>query len=147
MKRTTLLIAALALSFAGNARAEEATKLGDAFLKLTYEQRYYWISGAVFTLAHYVAADENNKAKGECITKWFLDKKAVRLKQIEDSLAMHPEESPTTIIFALVRRTCGIFPDERAGAEPGQAVSADLALRVESAKEPNPPPDAKSHHG
>jgi hypothetical protein len=113
MKRTITLaaMAALAGLFTANSVAEEALKPGEKFLQLTHEQRWYWINGSILTLAHYVAADENNKAKGECITKWFLDKKTVRLKQIEDSITMHPQEMPTTIIFGLVRRACDIFPD------------------------------------
>jgi hypothetical protein len=113
MKRTIKLAALTALAglLTAHAVAAQALSPGEGFLKLSHEQRYYWINGSVLTLAHYVAADERNKAKGECITKWFLDKKDVRLKQIEDSIAMSPQESPTTIIFALLHRACGIFPE------------------------------------
>ena len=101
------IVAAGALLFGLLASASAEPQ--NSFLQLKHEERYWWINGAVLTLAHYVSVTD--KPKGECISSWYLKDRAARQKLIEDSIAQYPNEIPTTIVFGLLTRTCGkLFP-------------------------------------
>lgn len=76
-----------------------------SFLKLTKEQRYWWIHGAVTTTAHLVAM--RDKQKGDCAANWFLEDEDAKQAIIEKTLAGNPSVSPTTAVLALLTRACG----------------------------------------
>jgi hypothetical protein len=83
--------------------AEDAST--SSFLKLTKEQRYWWIHGAVTTTAHLIAM--HDKQKGDCAAKWFLENKAAKQEVIEQTIAGSPTVLPTTAVLALLTRACG----------------------------------------
>lgn len=106
MKRSRFVLAVLLIA-AG--LAAPSASAGDAptssFLKLTHEQRYWWIHGAVTTTAHLTAM--RDKPKGDCAAQWFLQDRAAKQKLIEDTIALSPSELPTTVVLALLTRACG----------------------------------------
>ncbi|HEY0939243.1 MAG TPA: hypothetical protein VGE08_04010 [Steroidobacter sp.] len=102
-----VLLAALALlafTHTGAVRAAEPTQ-ANSFLKLTPEHRYWWVNGAVLTTSHLVAV--RDKAKGDCIAKWYLDDRAAKQKLIEATIAKYPNEGETTVVLGLLTQACG----------------------------------------
>lgn len=75
------------------------------FLKLGEGERYWYLEGAVATVAHLIATQ--NQQKGDCAATWYLRDRDAKRKLIEDSLAQNPTELPTTIILGLLTRACG----------------------------------------
>lgn len=100
--RKILLAVALACCAPVSADADAPTS---SFLKLTKEQRYWWIHGAVSTTAHLVAM--RDKQKGDCAAKWFLEQKEAKQALIEQTIARNPSESPTTTVLVLLTKACG----------------------------------------
>lgn len=97
-----MFLVALVCSAAASADGDAPT---NNFLKLTKEQRYWWIHGAVTTTAHLVA--KHDKQKGDCAAKWYLENKAAKQELIEQSLVRNQSEMPTTIVLVLLTRACG----------------------------------------
>lgn len=86
-----------------NAAAEPVAT--NSFLKLSHEERYWWIHGAVMTMAHLVAIGDQRK--GDCVAKWYRGAREARQKLIEDTLEKYPSESATTIVISLLTQACG----------------------------------------
>ncbi len=102
MTLAVVCILAVAAPKAGIAAEAPQT---NSFLKLTHEQRYWWIHGAVTTTAHLVAM--RDQKKGDCASQWFLQDRAGKQKLVEDTMTLNPSELPTTVVLGLLTRACG----------------------------------------
>jgi hypothetical protein len=77
----------------------------NSFLRMTPEQRYWWVHGSVLTTAHLVAT--RDMKKGECVSGWYLKDRAAKQKLVEETVAKYPSETATTIVLGLLSQACG----------------------------------------
>lgn len=99
-----LLLLSMLSAMVCSARAAEELP-PNAFLRLTHEQRYFWIHGSVLTASHLVSA--RDMKKGECVSSWFLKDRENKQREIEKLMAHFSSETPTTIVIALLTKACG----------------------------------------
>lgn len=70
------------------------------FLRLTEGQRSWWFEGAFRATAHLVGM--HDKAKRDCVVKWYLEDRDAKRKLIEETMAKYRDKGETTIILGLV---------------------------------------------
>lgn len=78
------------------------------FVKLSAEQRRLWFMGAYTTLGHVASLD--SEEKGKCVWNWYFDAPERKEALLEKSFAMYPDQTPSGVVLALLRRDCGAFP-------------------------------------
>lgn len=103
-----VLLAALVLVACGHTGAVTHAadqKQANSFLQLEDGQRYWYLEGAVATVAHLIAM--RDESKGQCAASWYLRDRVAKRKLIEDTLARYPAEGPTTVVLGLMTQACG----------------------------------------
>jgi hypothetical protein len=106
-----LVLAAITAGTSLSVTAQETTTepTSGYFLEWPKEQRDQWLNGAFATLAH--AAGLYDKAKGDCVAKWYYTDRAAKQKVIEGMMTRNPAMDPTTIVIGIATTACkGIFP-------------------------------------
>ena len=91
------------------ATAAHADKLKNSeFLTFTEGERHWWYSGAFLTLGHVVFLEDEEK--GKCVWNWLFSDYDKRESLLMESFRKYPDHAPSSIILALLRRDCGVFP-------------------------------------
>lgn len=103
MKRASLFIAAAALLFSTPTQAGNLTS--SDFLKLSESQQYWWYFGALQSITHMVYLHDEQKAM--CVWNWMPTETEKKKAQLKRSFEQFPDESPTSILIALLQRSCG----------------------------------------
>ena len=83
----------------------------EGFLKLSSEQKKYWLYSAIDTLG-FVAAYKD-KQKGQCVWEWYGKDIAKKNGLIEAYMAKNPEKSPSAILIGLTEKACGSYVREK----------------------------------
>ena len=105
MKKASIFIV-LGLLLTATAQADKLTNR--EFLEFTEGQRHWWYSGAFDALGHAVFIE--NEEKGKCVWNWLFSDYDKREALLMKSFRQYPDHAPTSIILALLRRDCGVFP-------------------------------------
>jgi hypothetical protein len=103
-KASMFLIATMSL-FSSIAQAE-SLKNSD-FVKYSEGQRHWWYLGAFTSLGHLAYLED--EAKGQCVLRWLYDEGEDRTGFLLKSFKTYPDNSPTAIIIAILRKDCGAF--------------------------------------
>lgn len=111
MKSARLAIAALAICVSASAWSNPPKN--SEFQKLTDAQKRWWYIGSITTLGHVVALESSEKAK--CVWDWYFDAPERREAQMDKSFTQYPDHAPSSIVIALLRRDCGVFPKAAGG--------------------------------
>jgi len=77
------------------------------FLTYSEGQRAWWLAGAVEATSH--AIYQIDPKKGDCIADWYFkgDGEKQRQKEIEDTMQKYPDHAPSSVLLALVQKSCG----------------------------------------
>lgn len=110
MKLNSGFFAVLALMVISSAYAEASPS--KFFTDLSAQERYSWLDGALLTAAHALAMQD--KALGDCASKFYVSDKDGKQRLITATIAKYPNESPTTIILTLLGQACGPLAPKRA---------------------------------
>ena len=107
------LIVGLVLLSIPYVHAESITN--DAFLKMSQEQKYYWVLSTIDTLGF--IAGYKNKEQGKCVWAWYYQEDDLPAKRglIESHMRQYPDRSPTEIFIAMTEQVCGRYvrPNKR----------------------------------
>lgn len=109
MKKSSLIFILLMVFHSGLAQAE--TLKNSEFLKLSEGQRHWWYSGAFTILGHVVVIDDDEK--GKCVWNWLAADYERKEALLMKSFKKYPDHTPTSILIALLRRDCGVFPKKK----------------------------------
>lgn len=101
-----MLFAVVALASSATVSAQEAPKTRQ-FLELSEGERFWFLEGAFRTVSHLVSLQD--KTKGECASRWYLQDRAAKQKLITETMAKYPKSGETTIILSLLQQACGKF--------------------------------------
>lgn len=99
------------MAAAGTLNVAQAESLKNSeFLKFSEGQRHWWYLGTFTAFGHAVLLEDQEK--GRCVLNWMYTEKDHDKKKayLEDIFAKYPDNSPTSIIIAVLRRDCGVFP-------------------------------------
>lgn len=99
----SIATAALAVSFAGAAMAEDLT--GAKFMAWTTQDRNGFISNAIITSAFIAASTSQEKAR--CLSDWSSQHLADNYQPIIDAVKKHPQFHPTSVVIAYMEKVCG----------------------------------------
>jgi hypothetical protein len=50
-----------------------------------------------------------DQKKGDCLADWYFKDKAAKQALVERSILENPNEMPTTVIFVLMSKACGLL--------------------------------------
>jgi len=103
MRNACPLLALLVFLFSASVQA--STLKGSDFLKLSKSQRHWWYFGALQSITHMVYLHDEQKAK--CVWNWMPTETEKKKAQLAKSFKQFPDESPTSILIALLQRSCG----------------------------------------
>lgn len=103
MKRTCLFLTVLAFLFSVSVQAD--TLKGGEFLKLSESQQHWWYFGALQAITHMAYLHDEQKAL--CVWNWLPADTENKKALLQKSFAQYPDESPTSILIALLQRDCG----------------------------------------
>ncbi|MEM9469484.1 MAG: hypothetical protein AAF988_04915 [Pseudomonadota bacterium] len=78
------------------------------FLTFSEGQRQWYYTGAFTALAH-IATMQYGEEKSDCVWEWYFKHAERRNKQLEKSFEVYPDDAPTSVILALLKRDCGVF--------------------------------------
>ena len=105
-KRLALLVL---LTFAASTSLAKDFTNAD-FLKLTEGQQHWWYAGATESIGHLVYLHDEKKAK--CVWEWLPSDPEGKKDLLKRSFEMYPAELPTTVLLALLQRSCGKLMEE-----------------------------------
>ena len=105
MKKASVIIA-LALLMVASAQAQKLKN--SEFLTFSEGQRHWWYSGAFGALGHAIFLEDEEK--GKCVWNWLFADYERREALLMKSFKQYPDHTPSSIIMALLRRDCGVFP-------------------------------------
>jgi hypothetical protein len=109
MKKTTAFLIATMSLYSAFAQADKVTN--SQFIQLSEGQRHWWYVGTYTTLGHIVFLDD--KEKGKCVWNWLFSDYEQKEKLLIKSFKQYPDHSPSSIVIALLRRDCGVFPEKK----------------------------------
>lgn len=98
----TIATAALAISFAGAAVAEE--KKSAAFLSASPEGQISYITTSLSMAQALLSASQ-----GECIGKWAAAQRPAGYKEMVDTIKKYPDYHPSSVVAAVIEKHCGSF--------------------------------------
>jgi len=110
VKKSSLIFILLMVFHSGLVQAD-ALKNSE-FMELSEGQRHWWYAGAYTALGHIVSLDDD-KEKTECVWNWFFKDPDIRKAQLVKSFKLYPDHAPTSIVIALLRLDCGVFPKDK----------------------------------
>jgi len=103
MKKSSLVIVFFALILSTSTHA--GALKGSDFLKLPEVQQHWWYFGALQSITHMVYLHDEQKAM--CVWNWMPTDTEKKKEQLKKSFEQFPDESPTSILIALLQRDCG----------------------------------------
>ncbi len=89
------------------AQAGEALN-NQKFVELSEGQRHWYFIGAHSAISHMIGME--NQEQSKCVMDWFFDDTEKKEAKLLENITRYPDHSPTTIIFAMLRRACNILP-------------------------------------
>lgn len=83
-----------------------AITAADVLDRMSDDQRFGYITGAVDTAMYLAAVQEKNNAKSECILNWYYGKNATGPKQVIDTFRQYRDKPAIALIKVLIDRAC-----------------------------------------
>jgi len=89
------------------ANAVQAASLKNKeFLKLSDGQKHWWHYGVFMSIGHVVSFKDEKKA--QCVWLWMTKNQNKKKKLLDTNYKKFPNHTPTSIVFALLKRDCGV---------------------------------------
>lgn len=106
MKRSSLVFVFLLFS----ASAQADTLKNSDFLKFSEGEQHWWYAGAFESIGHMVFL--HDKQKADCVWRWLPTEPDKKKALLQQSFEQYPDHSPTSILIALLQKSCGkLLPD------------------------------------
>jgi len=116
VKKSSLIFILLMVFHSGLAQAENLKN--SEFLEFTEGQQHWWYSGAYTALGHVAFLEDEEK--GICVWNWLASDYKKREALLIKTFKKYPDHTPTSIVIALLRRSCGVFLTEKKAVSKGE---------------------------
>ncbi|MBX3631263.1 MAG: hypothetical protein KF908_15435 [Nitrosomonas sp.] len=108
MKRVRLFLAALVFLLSASTQADSLRN--SDFLKFSEGEQHWWYAGAFESIGHMVFL--HDKQKAQCVWRWLPTEPEKKKALLRQSFEQYPDHSPTSILIALLQKSCGkLLPD------------------------------------
>ncbi len=109
MKKSSLVLALLVVLFCSHTQAN--TLRSSDFLEYSEVQQHWWYFGALQSISH-MAYLLHGEKKAECVWNWLPNETEKKKALLRQSFEQFPDHSTTSILIALLQRSCGeLIPD------------------------------------
>jgi hypothetical protein len=102
--RSILYRATILLGLAAGSTPAAALTGGDLLDRMSSEQRFGYLGGAV-EMAAFLSATQGDTERGNCIMGWFYDKDGTT--ELANALSRFRDKEALPVVQALIERACG----------------------------------------